>query len=71
MGDVIKGWEVAILQMSEGETCNITCSPHLAYGVKGRPPKIPPSSTLKFRIELITVHEPRSDNEAEDWSDSD
>jgi len=45
------------MQMSVGETAKLTCAPIVAYGVKGRPPKIPPNSTLVFRVELIAIKE--------------
>ncbi|ETV69939.1 hypothetical protein, variant 1 [Aphanomyces astaci] len=56
-GHVIQGWDVAIPRMSVGETAKITCAPNLAYGVRGRPPKIPPNATLVFKVELIAIHE--------------
>jgi FKBP-type peptidyl-prolyl cis-trans isomerase len=43
--------------MSVGETSRATMAPMLAYGVKGRPPKIPPNATLVFKIELISIKE--------------
>ncbi|KAG9403842.1 FK506-binding protein 2B [Aphanomyces cochlioides] len=43
--------------MSIGETAKITCAPKLAYGVRGRPPKIPPNTTLVFKVELIAIDE--------------
>ncbi|KAH9196351.1 hypothetical protein AeNC1_001672 [Aphanomyces euteiches] len=56
-GHVIQGWDIAIQRMSIGETAKITCAPKLAYGVRGRPPKIPPNTTLVFKVELIAIHE--------------
>ncbi|ETW02799.1 hypothetical protein H310_05286 [Aphanomyces invadans] len=56
-GHVIQGWDLAIPRMSVGETAKITCAPNLAYGVRGRPPKIPPNATLVFKVELIAIHE--------------
>ncbi|POM77684.1 Calmodulin [Phytophthora palmivora] len=44
-------------RMSVGETARVTIAPALAYGVKGRPPRIPPNAALVFRIELISIKE--------------
>ncbi|KAJ0394182.1 hypothetical protein P43SY_003811 [Pythium insidiosum] len=56
-GHVIKGFDLALQRMSVGETARVTMAPVLAYGVKGRPPKIPPNATLVFKIELISIKE--------------
>ena len=55
---MIKGWEEAIPQMSNGQTVQLICPPHYAYGVRGYPPVIPPSATLIFEIELISFLRP-------------
>ena len=54
-GKVIGGWEVGVSSMQVGELCEITCSPQYAYGAKGIPPMIPPSATLRFEVELLSV----------------
>merc|ERR1719261_765136 len=54
-GKVIGGWEVGLSSMQVGELATLTCAPQYAYGVKGVPPMIPPSSTLTFEVELINV----------------
>merc|ERR1712216_180451 len=41
--------------MRVGEVAALTCAPQYAYGAKGIPPMIPPSSTLQFDVELIGV----------------
>jgi FK506-binding protein 1 len=56
-GHIIKGFDIALQRMSVGETSKITVAPMLAYGVKGRPPRIPPNATLVFHIELISIKE--------------
>lgn len=56
-GHIIKGFDLVLLKMSIGETAKVTMAPMLAYGVKGRPPKIPPNATLVFKIELISIKE--------------
>ena len=50
---VIKGWDVGIASMKEGEIANLRCSPKYAYGKAGSPPEIPPNATLNFEVELI------------------
>ncbi|XP_054363216.1 peptidyl-prolyl cis-trans isomerase FKBP4 isoform X2 [Mirounga angustirostris] len=52
-GEVIKAWDIAVATMKVGEVCHITCKPEYAYGSAGSPPKIPPSATLVFEVELF------------------
>lgn len=54
-GKVIGGWEVGVASMKPGELSVLTCSPSYAYGDKGIPPIIPPSSSLQFEVELLSV----------------
>ena len=49
-GDEIKGWEEGIPQMRRGETAIIVCPPEYAFGPEGRPPAVPPNSTLIYQI---------------------
>lgn len=57
VGHIIKGFDLVLQRMSVGETAKVTLAPMLAYGVKGRPPRIPPNATLVFKIELISIKE--------------
>lgn len=54
-GEVIKGWDEGVAQLSVGERAKLTCSPDYAYGSRGHPGVIPPNSTLIFDVELIRV----------------
>ena len=52
--NVIRGWHLGLLGMKESGKRELIIPPHLAYGSETVGP-IPPSSTLKFVIELVSV----------------
>ena len=54
-GNVIKGWDEGVAQMSKGQRAKLTCSPDYAYGARGFPPVIPANATLIFDVELINM----------------
>ena len=71
VGQVIRGWDEGVAQMSVGEQARLTCPPNYAYGnqdVGGG--LIPPNSTLFFDVELLSYKWWRLDNlmNIEGWS---
>jgi peptidylprolyl isomerase len=57
-GQVIKGWEEGLLQLSKGDDAILIIPPHLAYGDRQVGP-IPPNSILKFEVYIVDVTEVR------------
>lgn len=56
VGQVIPGWDEALMMMPEGSTWELYIPPHLAYGDRGQPP-IGPNRTLIFHVELLDAGE--------------
>ncbi|KAM3850432.1 peptidyl-prolyl cis-trans isomerase Fkbp12-like [Diretmus argenteus] len=54
-GEVIRGWDEGVAQMSVGQRAKLTCSPDFAYGSSSVANVIPPNSTLIFDVELISI----------------
>ncbi|GLJ51139.1 hypothetical protein SUGI_1088550 [Cryptomeria japonica] len=52
--EVIKGWDQGIITMKKEENALFTIPPELAYGSAGRPPSIPPNTTIQLDVELIS-----------------
>ncbi|MEE6489777.1 hypothetical protein FKM82_015679 [Ascaphus truei] len=60
VGQVIKGLDIALMDMCPGEKRKVVIPSSLAYGQKGFE-KIPPNATLIFEIELYGINKgPRS-----------
>jgi FKBP-type peptidyl-prolyl cis-trans isomerase len=52
-GQVIKGWDEALLAMKKGEKRVLIIPPQLGYGPSGRGP-IPPNAYMVFDVELVS-----------------
>ncbi|MGL1902099.1 MAG: FKBP-type peptidyl-prolyl cis-trans isomerase [Fibrobacterales bacterium] len=56
-GTVIKGWDLGIIGMKQGEKRQLIINPKLGYGTRNLG-VIPPSSTLDYTIELVSFKKP-------------
>lgn len=61
-GQVIKGWDQALVNRRIGEVIEIRVPAALAYGEQGSPPSIPGDSDLIFTVELIAAKADSSAN---------
>lgn len=57
---LIAGWNEGVTGMRRGETRLLVVPYDLAYGERGRPPRVPPYTTLVFEVELAE-HVPAGD----------
>lgn len=56
LGRLIKAWQLAIPQMSVGDTIELAALATLAYGPTGKGP-IPGGATLLFKVQLLGIGE--------------
>ncbi|KAJ3176586.1 FK506 binding protein proline rotamase rapamycin-binding protein [Geranomyces variabilis] len=56
VGQVIKGWDEGVPQMSLGERATLNITYDFAYGERGHPAGIPPSANLTFDVELLKIN---------------
>ena len=54
-GRMIAGFDQGVRGMKVGGKRQILLPPEMAYGAQGRPPVIPPNSTLMFEMDLVSV----------------
>ena len=57
IGQVIPGWDRALMKMSKLERSIVTLQPLYAYGDEGLEPIIPPKSVVEIDIELISFRQ--------------
>lgn len=55
VGQVIRGWDEGVMDMSVGEERSLIIPPHLGYGAHGAGAVIPGNATLIFDVELISI----------------
>jgi FKBP-type peptidyl-prolyl cis-trans isomerase len=51
--DILPAWNEGFLDMRKGEKRTLIAPYWLAYGLRGRPPAIPPEATIIFEVELL------------------
>jgi hypothetical protein len=53
--EVIRGWELAVQRMYEGEISKLVIQPSYAFGTNGVPPMIPPDAIIVCELELLEI----------------
>jgi len=56
VGQVIKGWDEGVPQLSLGQKALLVVTPDFGYGARGFPPVIPPNAILRFEVELMKIN---------------
>eukprot|EP00656_Telonema_subtile_P038858 TRINITY_DN44022_c0_g1_i1.p1 TRINITY_DN44022_c0_g1~~TRINITY_DN44022_c0_g1_i1.p1 ORF type:complete len:202 (+),score=75.97 TRINITY_DN44022_c0_g1_i1:151-756(+) len=56
VGQVIKGWDEGVMQMSLGERATLNISSEFGYGSSGAGADIPPNADLKFDVRLVAIN---------------
>ena len=52
--ELIEGWDEALQKMHEGEKWILIVPPEMAYGARGKAPRIPRNATLVFEMEMVS-----------------
>jgi len=55
-GTVVEAWDHVLPKMTLGQRVLVISSSDNAYGSRGIPPIIPGGETIKFEIELLSIH---------------
>ncbi|KAJ9452892.1 Peptidyl-prolyl cis-trans isomerase [Diplonema papillatum] len=56
VGQVIKGWDEGVIQMSVGEKAKLLITSDYGYGARGAGGVIPPNADLTFEVELLQIN---------------
>ena len=56
IGQVIKGWDEGVAQMSLGEKAMLRITSDYGYGARGAGGVIPPNADLNFEVELLGIN---------------
>ena len=56
VGQVIKGWDEGVVQMSLGERAVLHISSDFGYGASGAGADIPPNADLDFDVRLVAIN---------------
>merc|ERR1711874_124227 len=56
VGQVIKGWDEGVPQMSLGEKATLKITSDYGYGASGAGGVIPPNADLTFEVELLKIN---------------
>ena len=54
--EVIRGWNQGVVGMKVGGRRRLVIRPGLAYGPRGRSPRVPPTAVLVFEIQLLEAN---------------
>jgi FKBP-type peptidyl-prolyl cis-trans isomerase len=54
--EVIRGWNQGVVGMRVGGRRRLLIRPGLAYGARGRSPRVPPNAVLIFEIQLLDAN---------------
>mmetsp|Transcript_13147 Transcript_13147/g.30730 ORF Transcript_13147/g.30730 Transcript_13147/m.30730 type:complete len:129 (-) Transcript_13147:64-450(-) len=60
IGQVIRGWDEGVIQMSLGEKATLQITSDFGYGPQGAGGVIPPNADLNFEVELLAIGSKKS-----------
>ena len=66
IGQLLPGWEEALMDMQEGGKVMLLMPPALAFGEQGLPGSIAPNSAVESELELVSIERPEPPMEADD-----